>query len=75
MSDGGGQGDGLLAGPEADLKNASARWADREMVVDHGLVTSRDPGLLRQDDRRVRRGAALGRPIQSLLRDLDARGR
>ncbi|CAN7538799.1 type 1 glutamine amidotransferase domain-containing protein [Caulobacter sp. LjRoot300] len=28
---------------EADLKNAGARWVDREVVVDHGLVTSRKP--------------------------------
>lgn len=28
---------------EADLKNAGARWVDREVVVDHGLVTPRKP--------------------------------
>ena len=26
-----------------DLKNAGAKWVDREVVVDHGLVTSRKP--------------------------------
>lgn len=26
-----------------DLKNAGANWTDREVVVDHGLVTSRKP--------------------------------
>jgi protease I len=26
-----------------DLQNAGARWIDREVVVDRGLVTSRDP--------------------------------
>lgn len=26
-----------------DLENAGARWVDREVVVDHGLVTSRKP--------------------------------
>lgn len=26
-----------------DLENAGARWMDREVVVDHGLVTSRNP--------------------------------
>jgi protease I len=31
---------------EADLKNAGARWVDREVVVDHGLVTSRKPADL-----------------------------
>jgi protease I len=28
---------------QTDLKNAGARWVDREVVVDHGLVTSRKP--------------------------------
>lgn len=28
---------------ETDLKNAGARWVDREVVVDAGLVTSRKP--------------------------------
>jgi protease I len=27
-----------------DLENAGAHWVDREVVVDHGLVTSRNPG-------------------------------
>lgn len=27
-----------------DLENAGARWVDREVVVDNGLVTSRNPG-------------------------------
>ena len=26
-----------------DLINAGARWVDREVVVDHGLITSRKP--------------------------------
>lgn len=29
-----------------DLKNAGARWVDREVVVDQGLVTSRNPADL-----------------------------
>ena len=29
-----------------DLKNAGAEWVDREVVVDQGLVTSRNPGDL-----------------------------
>lgn len=29
-----------------DLENAGAKWVDREVVVDQGLVTSRDPGDL-----------------------------
>lgn len=28
---------------KTDLKNAGAMWQDAEVVVDHGLVTSRDP--------------------------------
>jgi len=28
---------------QMDLKNAGANWVDREVVVDHGLVTSRKP--------------------------------
>lgn len=29
---------------QMDLKNAGAKWVDQEVVVDHGLVTSRNPG-------------------------------
>jgi len=29
---------------ETDLENAGAKWVDSEVVVDHGLVTSRNPG-------------------------------
>jgi len=29
-----------------DLENAGARWVDRQVVVDHGLITSRNPGDL-----------------------------
>jgi deglycase len=29
---------------QMDLKNAGAHWTDQEVVVDHGLVTSRKPG-------------------------------
>lgn len=31
---------------KTDLQNAGALWNDQEVVVDHGLVTSRDPGDL-----------------------------
>ena len=38
-----------------DVKNAGAHWVDREVVVDEGLITSRNPGdveaLLGQDHR------------------------
>lgn len=29
---------------QTDLRNAGAEWVDREVVVDEGLVTSRNPG-------------------------------
>ncbi len=28
---------------QTDLKNAGANWTDQEVVVDQGLVTSRNP--------------------------------
>jgi protease I len=28
---------------QTDLKNAGAQWVDEEVVVDNGLVTSRQP--------------------------------
>ncbi len=28
---------------QTDLKNAGVHWVDKEVVVDHGLVTSRSP--------------------------------
>jgi protease I len=31
---------------KTDLRNAGANWVDREVVVDQGLVTSRNPGDL-----------------------------
>lgn len=31
---------------KTDLRNAGAEWVDEEVVVDHGLVTSRKPGDL-----------------------------
>jgi protease I len=31
------------ASVRTDLKNAGATWVDEEVVVDHGLVTSRSP--------------------------------
>lgn len=29
---------------KTDLINAGAKWVDREVVIDHGLITSRKPG-------------------------------
>lgn len=31
---------------QSDLKNAGAKWVDEEVVVDNGLVTSRNPNDL-----------------------------
>lgn len=38
---------------KTDLKNAGAIWADKEVVVDHGLVTSRSPKDLDAFDRKL----------------------
>lgn len=37
----------------ADLSNAGAKWVDEEVVVDHGLVTSRKPDDLPAFNRRM----------------------
>jgi protease I len=44
-----------------DLKNAGARWVDREVVVDNGLVTSRKPDDLPVFCRRMVEEIAEGR--------------
>lgn len=36
-----------------DLRNAGATWVDREVVVDHGLVSSRRPGDLPAFNRKL----------------------
>ena len=36
-----------------DLENAGAQWVDREVVVDHGLVTSRSPKDLEAFNRKL----------------------
>ena len=36
-----------------DLENAGADWIDQEVVVDHGLVTSRNPGDLPAFNRKM----------------------
>jgi len=38
---------------ELDLKNAGAHWVDREVVVDAGLVTSRNPDDLPAFNRKI----------------------
>lgn len=38
---------------QTDLKNAGADWVDQEVVVDHGLVTSRNPDDLPAFNRKM----------------------
>ncbi len=38
---------------QTDLKNAGANWVDQEVVVDHGLVTSRRPRDLEAFNRKM----------------------
>lgn len=44
-----------------DLENAGAKWIDREVVVDHGLVTSRKPDDLPAFNRKMIEEFAEGR--------------
>jgi protease I len=36
-----------------DLKNAGARWVDRDVVVDDGLITSRKPADIRAFNKKM----------------------
>jgi protease I len=46
---------------QTDLKNAGARWVDQEVVVDHGLVTSRKPDDIPAFNRKMIEEFAEGR--------------
>ena len=46
---------------QTDLKNAGARWVDQEVVVDQGLVTSRNPDDLPAFNRKMVEEFAEGR--------------
>jgi protease I len=50
---------------KTDLKNAGARWVDREVVVDHGLVTSRKPDDLPAFCAKMIEEFAEGRHVQT----------
>lgn len=44
-----------------DLKNAGANWVDKEVVVDNGLTTSRNPGDLEAFNAKLIEEAAEGK--------------
>jgi protease I len=46
---------------QTDLKNAGANWVDQEVVVDQGLVTSRNPDDLPAFNRKLIEEIAEGR--------------
>src|SRR5690606_39595231 len=46
---------------QADLRNAGAEWVDQEVVVDHGLVSSRKPDDLPAFTRKMVEEFAEGR--------------
>lgn len=46
---------------QTDLKNAGANWVDKEVVVDRGLVTSRNPDDLPAFNRKMVEEVAEGR--------------
>jgi protease I len=46
---------------KTDLKNAGANWVDQEVVVDRGLVTSRNPGDIPAFNRKMVEEFAEGR--------------
>jgi protease I len=47
-----------------DLKNAAARWVDKEVVCDQGLVTSRTPedlpAFIKRTSEEIREGVQAG---------------
>jgi protease I len=49
---------------QTDLKNAGARWVDQEVVVDNGLVTSRNPNDIPAFNRKMIEEFAEGRHAQ-----------
>ncbi|MBW4695687.1 MAG: type 1 glutamine amidotransferase [Lyngbya sp. HA4199-MV5] len=50
-----------------DLQNAGARWVDREVVVDDGLVTSRKPQDIPAFNRAIVEAFAAGHPQEKPL--------
>jgi protease I len=58
---------------QLDLKNAGARWVDREVVVDQGLVTSRNPDDIPAFNRKLVEEFAEGRHPAQAERSTGAR--
>jgi protease I len=48
---------------KTDLRNAGAQWLDREVVADHGLVTSRKPDDIPAFNRKMIEAFADGAPV------------
>jgi len=60
---GGVQGREMTSWPslQSDLRNGGAAWVDKEVVVDHGLVTSRKPDDIPAFNRKMIEEFAEGR--------------
>jgi protease I len=52
---------------QTDLKNAGANWVDQEVVVDQGLVTSRNPKDIPAFNRKIVEEFAEGKHQQQQL--------
>jgi protease I len=60
---------------KTDLKNAGARWVDREVVVDDGLVSSRKPDDIPAFNRKMIEEFAKSRNIRSARAGMGASAR
>ena len=49
---------------KTDVSNAGAHWEDSEVVVDQGLITSRNPGDLEAFSAKIIEEVKEGRPAQ-----------
>jgi protease I len=48
---------------QTDLRNAGANWVDQEVVVDHGLITSRSPADLPAFNKKIVEEFAAARQV------------
>jgi protease I len=60
---------------KTDLENAGAKWVDQEVVVDHGLVSSRNPKDIPAFNRKIVEEFAEGSHGRGLSRDAREGGR